>query len=120
MVSATVPKSLPLTPSRACLTTPGPEIPTFMTHSGSPGPKNAPAMNGLSSGAFAKTTSFAHPKAPDSLVASAVFLMTNPMSRTASMLIPVLVEATLTDEHTSSVAASASGMDSIKTLSEFV
>ena len=120
MVSATTPKSLPLTPSSACFTTPGPEIPTFITHSGSPGPKNAPAMNGLSSGAFAKTTSFAQPNAPLSFVASAVFLMMTPMSLTASILIPVLVEARLMLEQTYSVEASASGMELIRTLSEFV
>ena len=120
IVSATTPRSLPLTPSNACFTTPGPEIPTLITHSGSPGPKKAPAMNGLSSGALANTTSFAHPKAPLSLVASAVFLMMMPISLTASMLMPVLVEARLMLEHTYSVEAKASGMEFIRTLSELV
>ena len=92
----------------------------MITHSGSPGPKKAPAMNGLSSGAFAKTTSFAHPNAPLSFVASAVFLIMTPMSLTASILIPVLVEARLMLEQTYSVEASASGIELIRTLSEFV
>ena len=120
MVSATTPRSSPLTFSNACLTTPGPEIPTFITHSGSPGPKKAPAIKGLSSGALAKTTSLAHPKAPVSAVLSAVAFIIRPMSRTASMLIPVLVDARLTDEQTNSVVARASGIDSIRFLSELV
>ena len=120
MVSATTPRSLPFTPSSACFTTPGPEIPTLITHSGSPGPRKAPAMNGLSSGALAKTTSFAQPIAFLSAEASAVFLIITPMSRTASMLIPVLVEARLMLEQTNSVVESASGIESMRILSELV
>ena len=96
-------------------TTPGPDTPTLMTVSGSPRPWNAPAMKGLSSGAFAKTTSLAQPMDPRSAVSSAVRRTTRPISATASMLMPALVEATFTDEQTSSVLASASGMDSMST-----
>ena len=77
-------------------------------------------MNGLSSGAFANTTSFAHPRASRSAVSSAVFLMMRPISPTASILIPVLVEARLIDEHTKSVEANASGIELISFMSEFV
>ena len=100
--------------SSACLTTPGPLTPTLMTHSPSPVPWNAPAMKGLSSTALANTTSLAQPNPPASAVSAAVFLMTCPISATASMLIPARVEPTLTLEQTLRVAASASGMDSIK------
>ena len=37
--------------------------------------------------------------------------MISPISRTASMLRPAFVEATLTEEHTFSVRESASGME---------
>ena len=91
-------------------TTPGPDTPTFITLSGSPGPWNAPAMNGLSSGALQNTTSFAAPMQLLSAVSSAVFLMILPMSATASMFMPVFVEPILTLEQTCSVRARASGM----------
>ena len=45
----------------AARTAPGPETPTWISQSGSPGPWNAPAMKGLSSGALQNTTSFAAP-----------------------------------------------------------
>ena len=47
--------------ANATFTTPGPETPTLIAHSGSPIPQKAPAINGLSSTAFAKTTSLAQP-----------------------------------------------------------
>ena len=43
-----------------------------------------------------------------------------PISRTALILIPAFVEATLTDEQTSSVFAKTSGIELIKTLSAFI
>ena len=43
-----------------------------------------------------------------------------PISRTASILIPVLVEPTPTELHTISVVANASGIDSIRIRSAFV
>ena len=55
-----------------------------------------------------------------SRVLYAVFLMISPMSCTASMLIPFLVEPTFTLAHTLSVTASASGRDSIRSLSLWV
>ena len=109
-VSATTSKGWPFTLCRAWYTTPGPETPTLMTRSGSPTPWNAPAIKGLSSTALQNTTSFAQPKPPQSAVRSAAALTVRPMSATASMLMPALVEPTLTDEHTRSVTASASGM----------
>ena len=45
----------------AARTAPGPETPTWISQSGSPGPWKAPAIKGLSSGALQKTTSFAAP-----------------------------------------------------------
>ena len=50
-------------------------------------------------------------------VFSAVLLMIFPIRRTASMSIPVIVEPTFTDEHTSSVSDRAIGMDSSRSLS---
>ena len=99
------------------LTTPGPETPTFTTASPSVTPWNAPAMNGLSSGALQRTTSFAQPIESRFAVFSAVFFTISPMRRTASMSIPVFVEPTFTDEHTRSVAAMASGMDRMRSSS---
>ena len=95
-------------------------MPTLTTRSGSPTPWKAPAMKGLSSTALAKTTSLAQPKPPASAVRAAVSLMTRPISATASMLIPALVEPTLTEEHTMSVVASASGMEAIRRRSDSV
>ena len=106
--------------SSACLTTPGPEMPTLMQQSPSPGPWNAPAMNGLSSTALAKTTSFMQPAASCSFVASAMSLTACPHRRTASMSMPARVEATLTDEQTRSVVESASGREAMSARSEGV
>ena len=111
MVSATTSKGWPFTSCKAWYTTPGPETPTFSTHSGSPTPWNAPAMKGLSSTALAKTTTLAQPRPSLSAVSSAVFLIIRPISATASMLIPAFVEPTLTLAQTRSVAAMASGME---------
>ena len=95
--------------STAALTTPGPEMPTLTTASASPGPCTAPAMKGLSSGMFAKTTSFAHAMPSRSAVASAISLIKAPIRTTASMLMPAFVEATATEEQTRSVPARAAG-----------
>ncbi len=97
----------------AARTTPGPETPTFITQSGSPGPWKAPAMKGLSSGALQKTTSFAAPMHSRSVVSSAVRLTIFPIFATASMFIPAFVLPTFTEEQTSSVSERASGMLSI-------
>ena len=112
-VSQSTSKSFPRTASSAFLTTPGPLTPILRTLSASVTPWNAPAINGLSSGALQKTTSFAQPIEPLSAVFSAVLLMILPIRRTASISMPVFVEPTLTDEHTSSVSDSAKGIDSI-------
>ncbi len=94
----------------AARTTPGPETPTLISQSGSPGPWNAPAMKGLSSGALQKTTSLAAPMQSRSAVALAVSSTTRPIFCTASMLMPAFVVPTLTEEQTYSVRLSASGM----------
>ena len=117
IVSATTSKGWPRTAFSALCTTPGPETPTLMTHSGSPTPWKAPAMKGLSSTALAKTTSLAQPMPSASAVRRAVSLMMRPISATASMLMPAFVVATLTLEQTSSVVLRASGMDSIRRVS---
>ena len=91
-----------------------------IAHSGSPGPQKAPAIKGLSSTALANTTSFAHPSPSLSAVISAVFLMISPISRTAFMLMPLRVEATLTLEHRSFVSLSTSGMEASSRSSAFV
>ena len=112
IVSHSVSKSAPRQElRRTWLTTPGPETPTLTTASPSLTPWNAPAMNGLSSGALQRMTSFAHPSESLSFVRAAVALTISPMSRTASMSIPVLVEPTFTDAHTRSVEAIASGIE---------
>ena len=80
-------------------------------------PWNAPAMNGLSSGALQNTTSFASPMHMLSFVSSAVSRTTSPISLTASMLMPDFVEPILTLEQTISVSASARGMAAISRLS---
>ena len=98
----------------AARTTPGPETPTLMTQSGSPAPWKAPAMNGLSSGALQKTTSFAAPMQSRSAVRTAACLTIFPIFLTASMLMPAFVEPMLTEEQTNSVSLSASGMLSIR------
>ena len=113
MVSHSTSKLLPRTFSSAYFTTPGPLTPTLITASASVTPWKAPAMNGLSSGALHRTTSFAQPSEPLSLVLSAVSLTILPIMRTASMFIPVLVDPTFTELHTVPVQARASGMDFI-------
>ena len=55
---------------------------------------------------------------PISLVAAAFTV--SPISLTASMLMPARVEPTLTEEHTSSVVASASGMERMSLTSDSV
>ena len=88
----------------AARTTPGPETPTLMTQSGSPAPWKAPAMKGLSSGGVAEDDQLGRADAVavgGELGASAG--PPGPSSRTASMLMPALVEPTLTDEQTWSV-----------------
>ena len=113
IVSATTSKGWPLQPCRAWYTTPGPDTPTLMTVSASPTPWKAPAMKGLSSTALQNTTSLAQPRPSRSRVRWAVSLMTRPIWATASMLMPALVLPTLTLEQTSSVRASASGMEAM-------
>ena len=98
-------------------TAPGPDTPTFITQSGSPGPWKAPAMNGLSSGALQKTTSFAQPMQSRSFVSFALLTIVCPIRRTASMLIPAFVDPMLIDEQTWSVSASAWGMAPISSRS---
>ena len=70
-------------------------------------------MKGLSSGMLAKTQSLAQAKPSCAAVSSAARLMVRPELEQASMLMPARVEATLTEAHTRSVVASASGMASI-------
>src|SRR3990172_6736560 len=67
-------------------------------------------MKGLSSGAFAKTTSLAHPTLPRSPVASAISLMIPPMIFMPSMLIPALVVAIFTLAHTRPLSEKARGV----------
>ena len=110
MVSATTSKGWSLQDRKAWCTTPGPETPTLMTLSASPTPWKAPAIKGLSSTALQNTTSLAQPSPSVSRVRWAVSLMMRPMRATASMLMPALVEPTLTLEQTISVSASACGM----------
>ena len=109
-VSATTSKGCPLQAFRAWATTPGPETPTLMTHSGSPTPWKAPAIKGLSSTALAKTTSFAQPMGS----MSAVSRIMRPIRATASILMPERVEATFTLEQTRSVWVRAVGMERIR------
>ena len=109
-VSATRSKGASGHSRSAAATTPGPETPTLMTHSGSPTPWKAPAMKGLSSTALAKTTSLAQPMGSS----SAVSRMIRPMRATASMLMPARVEATFTLPQTSSVSVRARGMEAMR------
>ena len=120
MVSATTSKGSPLHSSSAAFTTPGPETPTLIAASPSPTPWNAPAIKGLSSTALANTTSLAHAPPSLSAVRCAASLMTCPMSLTASMFSPAFVVPTLTEEQTTSVVASASGMARISRSSALV
>ena len=120
IVSQRTSKLSPLTCSSTCFTTPGPLTPTLIIASSSDTPWNAPAMNGLSSGALQSTTSFAQPSESFSLVASAVSLTISPIRRTASILIPVFVEPTFTELQISSVDASACGIERIRSSSLLV
>ena len=117
IVSATTSKGSPFTFSSALCTTPGPLTPTLITVSASPTPWKAPAINGLSSTALAKTTSLAQAIAFSWAVKSAHFLIISPISLTASIFIPLLVEPILTDAHTLLVLFKACGIDLIKILS---
>ena len=117
IVSQRTSKLSPRTCSSAYFTTPGPLTPTFIIASASVTPWNAPAINGLSSGALQSTTSLEHPHESRSAVISAALMIVSPISLTASMLMPVLVEPTFTLLQMCSVHASASGMDSIRSLS---
>ena len=85
--------------------------------SGSPAPIYAPAMKGLSSGIFEKTTSLAAAKPLLSISACAISLMTSPRRLSASMLIPALRDAALTEAQTDFVCVKTSGRESIKTRS---
>ncbi len=114
IVSHSVSKSAPRSCSSAHLTTPGPETPTLTTASASVTPWKAPAMNGLSSGALQRTTSFAQPSESRSPVRAAVSFTISPMRRTASMSSPVFVEPTLTLAQTRSVTARASGIERMR------
>ena len=114
IVSETTSKLSPLTFSRAYFTTPGPDTPTWRTISPIPTPWKAPAINGLSSTALAKTTSFAQPIESSSFVFFAVSNITSPISLTASIFRPFLVVPTFTEEQTFSVSASARGIEFLK------
>ena len=96
--------------SNAVFTTPGPDTPTLMTRSASPVPWKAPAINGLSSTAFAKATNLAAPIPSLSRVRYAARFIMRPASATAAMFIPALVDATFTEEHTFLVSANTSGI----------
>ena len=120
IVSQSTSKLSPLTDSRAYLTTPGPETPTLIIASSSVTPWKAPAINGLSSGALHNTTNLAQPIESFSLVKWAVSFTISPISLTASILIPVLVEPTFTEEQISSVSFKALGIERISNSSERV
>ena len=120
IVSQSTSKLSPLTFSRAVFTTPGPDTPTLMIASASVTPWKAPAIKGLSSGALQNTTNFAQPSESLSFVSSAVSFTISPTRRTASISIPVFVEPTLTELHTSSVDARAFGMDLMRSSSAAV
>ncbi len=120
IVSQSVPKSAPCIDLSTWFTTPGPETPTLMIASASLTPWNAPAMNGLSSGALHKTTSFAQPIESRSFVRSAVAFTISPISLIASISMPVFVEPTFTEEQILSVTAIASGMERMSSSSAAV
>ncbi len=103
--------------SRALAITPGPLTPTLITTSLWSRPWMAPAMNGLSPGWLVKTTNLAAPKPPLFALRSARSLITLPIMTTASMLMPLRVVPTLTDEQIFWVRVSASGMDLISSRS---
>ena len=89
----------------------------LMAASASPSPWYAPAMNGLSSGIFEKTTILAQPKPRCGAVARAISRMISPILRTASMLMPALWLATLTEAQTRCVADRTRGRLSMTTAS---
>ena len=120
IVSQSTSKLSPRTFSKAVFTTPGPLTPTLMTASASVTPWNAPAINGLSSGALQNTTSFIQSAESLSFEISAVCRIISPIRRTASILIPVLVDARFTELQTLSVLCSASGIERIRSSSAFV
>ena len=120
MVSQSTSKLSPRTSSNALFTTPGPLTPTLIISSASVTPWNAPAIKGLSSGALQNTTNFMQPIESLSLVSSAVSLIMEPIIRTASILIPVFVEPTLTLLQTLSVSFKAWGIEAINISSAFV
>ena len=117
MVSESSSKFMPAACFSASRTTPGPETPRFSTQSASETPWKAPAIKGLSSGALQNTTSLEQALLSVSLVRYAASLITSPMSRTASMLMPVLVDARLTEAQTILVSASARGRERISSSS---
>ena len=121
IVSQSVSKSTPRQAFfKTALTTPGPDTPTLMTASPSLTPRNAPAIKGLSSGALQSATNFAQPMESRAAVFFAVSKMTSPSKRTASMLMPVFVEPTLTLEQIRSVTAIASGIERMRSSSAAV
>ena len=120
MVSHNTSKLSPRTFSKAVFTTPGPLTPTLITASASVTPWKAPAINGLSSGALQKTTNFIQSTESLSFDCSATSNKISPISRTASILIPVFVEAKFTELHTRSVRQSAIVMERIRSSSAFV
>ena len=111
MVSQSTSKFSPRTFSRAVFTTPGPLTPTLMIASASVTPWNAPAINGLSSGALQNTTSFMQSAESRSFDCSASSKRISPISLTASILIPVFVDARFTELQTRSVRQSAIGIE---------
>ena len=114
IVSQSSSKPFPRAFSIAFFTTPGPLTPTLIIVSASVTPRNAPAINGLSSGALQRITSFAQPRESLSFVASAASFTICPHKRTASILIPVFVDPTLTELQILSVSASACGIERIR------
>src|SRR5699024_12745081 len=101
--SVTTTKHAHLILSSDDLTKPGQTTPTLITASGSPTPWNPPAINGLSSTALQKITILAFVIKSS----SEADLTTCPISLTASILIPLLVEPTFTEAHTRFVSAKA-------------
>ena len=97
-------------------TTPGPETPTLISQSGSPGPWKAPAIKGLSSGALQSTTNFAAAMQSRSAVRSEHSRTIRPIRATASMLMPALVEPTFTEAQIFPVTDRASGMERMRGL----
>ena len=113
-------KRISVTPMALVGGTHGPLTPTLITASASVTPWNAPAIKGLSSGALQNTTSFIQSALSCASLISAVSLMISPISRTASILIPVLVEPRFTELQTRSVACSACGIERISSSSALV